>query len=382
MYNVGMFIKKIISIGLLILGLFLPSIVSAQTPDVMKVEYYRAKVLKVENISKEIEYESDFNDWQKVEVQIINGELKGRTFSFENSFSLYEKNDFLLEPNDQIVVSYQQIDGREQVAMADYVRTIPIVFLIVLFSLILLLITGLKGIRSLLGFAWIIAIFIFFLVPGIIAGTNVYLLVFVSALAMIAGSMTLLLGFSRKTLLIIISSLFGLVVSTILVLTIGAWANFSQVGLEETSLFNVSEVLQKLDLVAIVYAGMIIGALGSMMDISISIVAGIEEMMGANQDKGVRHVDQVKLFASGLNIGREIMAVNANTLILAYVGSALTVWVVAISQGHSWIMLSNFNMIFVEILRILAGTIGLFCAIPMTAYLASRFLLFERKKNF
>lgn len=373
-----MTIKRWIRIWLVAMFLFIPQSSLAQS----QVEYYRAKVLTTEDFVKESEFETEFKDFQKVNIQILNGNLKGKTYSFENNSSVFEKNDFYLKPNNQIIVTYQKVDNKEIVAMADFVRTVPIIFLLAVFGILLLVIAGWKGLRSIAGFLWIVIVFIFFLVPRIIAGSNIYVLVFVAALAIVTGSSLLLLGWSRKTLLILLSSLFGLIISTILVLVVGSWAHFSQIGLEESHLFHVSNVLKDLDLVGIMYAGMIIGALGSMMDISISIVAGIEEMLGASQEKGDRKVDQKRMFDSGLNIGRSIMAVNANTLILAYAGSALTVWVVAISQGYSWLLLSNFNMIFVEVLRIMSGTIGIFAAIPMTAYLASKFLVFERKKNY
>ena len=104
--------------------------------------------------------------------------------------------------------------------------------------------------------------------------------------------------------------------------------------------------------------------------------------MAVNREKGARKISTSELFNSGLKIGREIMAVNANTLLLAYVGSALTLWLIALSQNIGFSVIVSFNMIFVEVLRIVGGTLGIFISIPVTAWLASRFLVFKRKFDY
>ncbi len=372
--------KKIIKFVLTIILLLNPITVFAQEEG--KTEFYKAVVLEVENVERESNYDNEFNDWQNVSVKLLEGEHEGKEYTFENNASVFNEYDFKVETNDKIIVTFQQIGGQEIVSMGDFVRSGSIILMAIVFLVLLLVIGGVKGIRSVLGFVWIVMVIIFLLIPRIIAGDNVYFLVFLSSILIIVGASVLLAGFNKKSLLIILSSLFGLAISTFVVIIIGGWSKFSEVGLSESHLFHVSTVLQNLDLIGIVYAGMIIGSLGSMMDISISIVAGVEELINVNRENRTRKMDQKDLFASGMNIGREIMAVNANTLILAYAGSALTIWIIAISQGYSWGMLSNFNMIFVEILRIMAGTIGIFAAIPMTAWLSSKFLNFERMKGY
>jgi uncharacterized membrane protein len=343
------------------------------------VDYRYARVNQTSDFEKE--YNGETQTWQQIDIVTLSGDQKGTSYQFENNPYVFGTKDMYLRVGDKIIISYQKVGDKEIIAFSDYVRTNQILFLVIVFVLLLLIIGGLKGIRSVLGFGWML-LNIIILIKAILAGYNVYALVLVMSLMIVIGSSLILVGFNRKTLLVALSSLSGLLVSTILVLAVGKWAHFSEIGLEESHLFHLSEVLKKLDFVGIIYVGMIIGALGSMMDITISIVAGVEETINTAKDKKIRRFDSVGLFRSGLNIGREIMAVNANTLILAYAGSALTVWLVAISQGYTGSLLWNFNMIFVEILRIMAGTIGIFATIPMAAWLSSKLLIFERKYSF
>lgn len=343
------------------------------------VNYWYARVLNVQDTENEINGEKQ--SMQKVEIEMLDGEKKGEKLQFDNNPSAYEDNDRYLRTGDKIVISYQVVGDEAKIAFSDFVRTGQIGFLILIFVVLLLAISGFKGIRSIISFGWVLLNIIYF-IRGVLAGNNVYLLVLVMAISIVVGSSIILVGWNRKMWLVVLSSLFGLLISTILVLGVGRWAHFSEIGLEDANLFHLSGALKDLDYVGIVYAGMIIGALGSMMDITISIVAGVEETISMIKEKKVRRFEKKELFESGLNIGREIMVVNANTLILAYAGSSITIWLIAISQGYSGGLLWNFNTIFVEVLRILAGTIGIFATIPIAAWLSSRMMIFERSYSF
>ncbi|MFA4931210.1 MAG: YibE/F family protein [Patescibacteria group bacterium] len=372
---------KIIKYLLIVYFLLVPVLTMAQDSGVQpaKAEYYRAQVIKAEDLDKKLDINTEFLDYQLVTVKILEGPKKGHDYQFENTASLYNKNDQRINEGEKIIVSFQVVNGEEKLGLVDFDRTWPLIFLVVLFVAILVAIGYWIGVKSLLGFIWIGAILVWLMIPGILAGNNIYWTVFITAMLVIIGSTLLLIGPQKKALLVIGSSLFGLAISAGLILLVGSWARFSEIGLEESHLFHISDKLSGLDLVGIFYAGMIIGSLGSMMDISISIIAGVDELLKMNQTKGTRKIDSHELFRSGMNIGRDIMAVNANTLLLAYAGSAITVWMVAVSQGYEWSLLINFNQVFVEVLRILSGTIGIFASIPMTAFLASRLLVYKRK---
>jgi uncharacterized membrane protein len=355
----------------------------------LTVSYLKATVSSVssapaptdqtESSSSSSSGQQQFNDWQNVKAKITEGSNINQEVSFTNQSSVLNKNDRLLSAGDKIIISYQVVNNVPKVSLMDFDRTVPLYTLVVCCLILLIIIGSFMGVRALLSFSWIGVILVGFFLHSILGGANAYLYTIMSALLIIFGTSFILLGWHRKTLLVILSSLFGVLMAALLMTIFGWWSHFSPIGQEETILFTMSPVLSKLNLLSFIYSSIVIGAIGSMMDMTISIVAGIEELITTSQIKGVRRLDSQELFRAGLNIGRNVMAAETNTMILAYFGSTLLIWSVALSQNYHWSILLSFSMVFGELLRILAGAMGIFSSIPMTAFLASRLLIYQRK---
>ena len=128
------------------------------------------------------------------------------------------------------------------------------------------------------------------------------------------------------------------------------------------------------DLRGLLFSGILIGALGAIMDVSISIASSIEEIHNANP---TLHFSD--LFFRGMNVGKDIMGTMSNTLILAYTGGSLPLIFMYMSYKTSIIKIFNLELIATEIIRALVGSIGLILAIPFTA-LYSSFLITIHKK--
>lgn len=335
------------------------------------INFYKAKVEAVQD--------SEIEGDQSVTAKITNGDRAGEVVNFSHEGSVYVKNDWRLSNGNDIYLSIQRVNGEDKIAMTEFDRSFVYALMGIMFLIILLVVGLFNGVRALLGFGLLSLIIGFYLVPQILGGSNPLTVVYVTSLMVVVGLSVILTGFSRKTILIIASSVFGLLMSSVIIFAFGYISHFNVIGLEDSNFFALSEKLKSLDLLNIIYGGMLLGALGAMMDVSMSIVAGIEEILSVSREKGARKISGQELFFSGLNIGREIMAVNANTLLLAYIGSAITLWLIALSQDVGLSVLVSFNMVFVEVLRIIGGTLGIFLSIPMTAWLASKFLVFKRK---
>ncbi len=372
--------KKVVLFFVLILSclvnLFLPRIVLAQTENVL--DYRKAVVLQTSDFDQTQPNEIKM---QKVNVRFLD-DKNNTTVWFDNNPTFSANNDRRIKNGDKIIVSYQVVDGQEKVSLVDFDRSLQLVVLIVICIGLVLAIGLWTGIKSLVSFSWIGLILFGWLLPGILRGDNVFFMVIVAIVLIVVGTAVLLMGFTRRTILVVASSLFGVLVATLLTLLFGWWSRYSPSGQEDLSLFRISPVLSKLNLLNIIYASIMIGGVGSMMDMTISIVAGIEETITTAQTKGIGRLDSKELFWTGLNIGRSVMAAETNTMILAYFGSALTLWLVALSQNYTWGLLISFGMVFGELLRILAVAVGIFSSIPMTAFLASRLFIFNRKHGF
>ena len=129
-----------------------------------------------------------------------------------------------------------------------------------------------------------------------------------------------------------------------------------------------------IDLKAIIFAAILIGAIGAIMDVSMSIAASLAEM----QEK-LEYTPFSMLVKSGIAIGKDIMGTMANTLILAYIGSSLSVVLLLVSYNSSLLELLNKEMIVVEILQALVGSIGILFTMPLTS-LVCGYLYSERIK--
>jgi uncharacterized membrane protein len=127
-----------------------------------------------------------------------------------------------------------------------------------------------------------------------------------------------------------------------------------------------------IDLRAIVFSGIIIGAMGAIMDVSMSISSSLWELK-----EKAGNITFEALFRSGLTIGRDIMGSMANTLILAYIGTSLSVVLILSVYSDSLVTLFNMEMITLEILQALAGSFGILLAMPLTAFFCATIYLKE-----
>jgi len=129
-----------------------------------------------------------------------------------------------------------------------------------------------------------------------------------------------------------------------------------------------------LDVQGLLFAGIIIGALGAVMDVSMSVSSAVEEVKKANPT-----LDAADLFRSGLNVGRDVMGTMSNTLILAYTGSSVPLLLIFMAYQESLLKMINLDMIASEIVRALSGSLGMVMVAPLTAFIAG--LLFERSRK-
>ena len=126
----------------------------------------------------------------------------------------------------------------------------------------------------------------------------------------------------------------------------------------------------------LLFAGIILGALGAVMDVSVSIASAIEEIYKAN-----RKLSQKELFLSGMNIGKDMMGTMSNTLILAYTGSSIPLLLLFMAYETSIVKIINLDIIATEIVRSLSGSIGLILTIPITAAVSAFLAKRERSEG-
>ena len=151
-------------------------------------------------------------------------------------------------------------------------------------------------------------------------------------------------------------------------------ADFTGLGSEEA--FVVQLGAANVDLVGLLLAGIIIGALGALDDMSVTQAAAVEELRRANPTMSRKAV-----YRSGLRIGRDHVASIVNTLVLAYAGAPLPLLLVFLISNQPPSLVVNSEAIAVEVVRALVGSLGLIACVPLTTWLAAYLMPPERQKT-
>lgn len=370
-------VRRTIALVLLFL-VCLASPVAAQTeepPADVAIEFARARVLTlVELPAEEGQTETGFELREfDVQLEVLSGSLRGRTVDIRHVLTGTPAFDIVISPGQRVLIAVEQVEGEViEVAIADHERDRHLLALAIAFSALLIVLGGKKGLFSLISLALIGVLIIYVLIPLLLRGYNPITLAVIVAAIATAFTTTLVGGANRKALAAIVGTVGGLIVAGVLAIVVGGAIHTTGLAGEEAQMLAFIPQGVAFDFRGLLMAGIIIGALGAIMDTGMSISSAVSEVQRASQ--GLRRKE---LFWVGMNVGRDVMGTMANTLILAYTGGSLALLLLVQAYEVEFIRLINMDSIASEVLRALAGSIGLVSAIPMTA-LAAAFLAKKR----
>ena len=243
-----------------------------------------------------------------------------------------------------------------------------------LFVFFLILFGGKKGVNTIISLSLTCAAIFSVLVPAILSGKNIYLISIIICVYVITMVILIVIGFNKKALAAITGCTGGVIIAGIIAAIMDK-ALFLTGIVDADSLYLINLPCGiNLNLRAIIFAGILIGAMGAIMDVAISIASSLWEV---KEKAGT--ITFKELFTSGVTIGKDIMGSMADTLILAYIGSSLSVVLVLTIYSGSLLGLFNSEMIAVEILQAMAGSLGILFAMPLTALFCSFIYLREKK---
>lgn len=349
----------------------------------------RATVTAVEKTKKEagvIGENFDYSDTTTVfRCRIRSGSKAGEEVTAaQNQSSAYGGSDKIkkVKKGDDILVTKVERSaeaddgGSEEWAFVDYYRLDTIAVLALAFAVLLILIGMRKGINALISLTYT-ALFVFTVfVPWILNGYNVYLGITATCLFTIVMSLLLIEGASRKSLVTIIGCCAGTGMAALITFAMNHFLHLTGLTSEHSIYITRLSPKRPIDLVGIVFAGIVIGALGAIMDVAMDISSSLYEIVG--------HVPDITfgaLFKSGMRIGRDIMGTMANTLVLAYIGSSLCDIMLLFTYSASVIDLVNKEMVIVELLQALAGSLAILLTVPFTVIVAGLIYLSKKKKT-
>lgn len=336
----------------------------------------RGQVLSIErNIIKPTE-EYPFPG-QILKVKVLTGEFTGQIKEVYNAFSDNPAYDIEVRPQQKVLLVIVAEDGQlVDVHLSDVARDTPLLILGILFIATLVILGGRKGITSLISLIFTIASVFFILLPLINKGFNPMLITIILSGIITTVTLLLISGWKRKTLAAILGIIGGATCAGLLAYLFGFFAHLTGFGSQEAQMLGYFQNYQ-LNFKGILFASMLFGALGAVMDVGMSIASAIEEVYQAHP-----LAKPQELFRAGMNVGRDIMGTMANTLILAYTGGSLPLLLILINYQSSFLKVINLDLIASEIIRALTGSLGLFVAIPLTAAVSAWLIYKETMKKY
>lgn len=270
-----------------------------------------------------------------------------------------------LGPGDEIVVSPTGADQGPAYEFSDRERRPVLLGLAVLFALVVVVLGRLRGLAALAGLAGSLVVLLTFALPAIIDGRPPVFVAIVAASAIAFLALYLAHGFGPKTTVALLGTLAALALTALLAALFVWLAHFSGFATEES--FFLEAAGGAIDLEGLMLAGVVIGALGAIDDMTVTQASAVWELRAA--DLTMPFTD---LSNAALRIGRDHVASTVNTLLLAYAGASMPLLLLFVLSAQSLGTVANAEIVATEIVRTLVGSIGLVSAVPLTTWLAAR----------
>jgi uncharacterized membrane protein len=326
------------------------------------------EIAVVENIIEEGEVVLGevIQPYQILSVAVEQGDLAGNIFEIEYGTRQIRNDMIMIEKGDRILINVSSApDGRQSAHFLDYYRRDNLLFLLIIFSVFSVLISGWKGVRSLVGILLSLAIIILIILPGIQEGRDPLAVSIFGAFFFVAFSLYIVYGWNVKTHTAVLGSFLSLTITGILAFIFVNNAKLTGYG--DENMFFISQLTQNtLDVRSLLLAGILIGTLGVLDDLVISQSSAVFELYKNNPNQKF-----LKLFKSAMNIGQDHIAATVNTLVLAYAGASLPMLLLFSFRNVDYGLAVNLEYIAEEIVRTMVGSLGLFAAVPITTALAS-----------
>lgn len=258
-------------------------------------------------------------------------------------------------------------DGSHVATVYEYNRLPALAVIVALFLIATVAVGGKVGAKSLVALAMTLVCLFWILIPLLMKGAPTLLTVFLVCAYITVVTMVILGGVQRKT----VCATLGTIAGTALALLFGLAAQ-SLARVDGLRLTDVEPLLQlrqtgtPLGLRGLLVGGIVISALGAVMDVAMSIASALTEVHTVAPNRNTR-----ELFRSGMNIGRDMVGTMTNTLILAFLGSGFALIIYLYSLGLSPYQLISSSYLTIEVVSSISSSIGVILSVPLTALISS-----------
>ncbi|MGW4388061.1 YibE/F family protein [Streptomyces sp. NPDC004685] len=298
---------------------------------------------------------------EKATVRVDGGEDTGRTFTE----IVQPDSPRQLHENQKVIVAYAPDAPKElQYSVTDVNRRLPMTLLAGIFALAVVVVGRLRGVMALVALAVSFMVLTFFILPAILQGSNPLVVAVVGASAIMLIALYMCHGPTARTSVAVLGTLVSLLLIGLLGSLFIGWAALTGNTDDNTGLIH--GLYPSIDMSGLLLAGVIIGSLGVLDDVTVTQTSAVWELHQADPTMGRRG-----LYRAGIRIGRDHIASVVNTLVLAYAGAALPLLLLFSIAQSSVGTVANSELVAEEIVRTLVGSIGLVASVPVTTALAA-----------
>ncbi|MHB0875350.1 MAG: YibE/F family protein [Anaerolineae bacterium] len=305
--------------------------------------------------------------FQKLIVRITTGDRAGEEVPVEDGTVINRTEQSQFRVGDKVYIDTVGGPDSERFLISDSARGSSLLIMALAFSGMVVLVGWGRGLRSLLGIGLSVAVIFLFIVPQIIAGRDPLIVSLIGAVFLTVTSTYLTFGWSMKAHAAITGMLVSLAITAFLASYFLDLAHLSGLGSEESANIFV-DLGSHVDLKGILLGGILIGTLGVLDDMCVGQASTVFELAASNRD-----LSGFALFRRGLNVGRDHISASVNTLVLAYAGASMPLFVLFALYQEPLVRRLSREPITEEVVRSLIGSLGLVLAVPITNLIASLF---------
>lgn len=309
---------------------------------------------------------------QIVSLELLTGDYKGNTVEAVSSSSyLYGAH---CEVGMRVIAEVNESDDSLYVTVFSQDRMWILYAIVFLFLVTLCIIGGRQGFNSAIALVFTFVCIVFLFLPMIYRGISPVLAAAAVAVLTTFVTMYLIGGLSSKSITSMIGTVAGVGISAVLAVVFGKIAGISGYNVSDIEQLEYVGQMTNVRIGELLYAGILISALGAVMDVAMSVASTISEIHFRNPQ-----LSRKELFTSGIRVGKDMMGTMSNTLILAFTGSSINTLVFMYVYGYGIVQITNMYSIGIEIIQGIASTMGVILTVPIVSVISAWHLKWKKE---
>lgn len=332
------------------------------------------KAIVTEIISDNLQENGSRVGNQKVKLRFLSGKNKGKEIeAVSTNGNLYGATCYV---GTKVVTLTNDTKDVSITSVYSLDREWLVIGFCFVFFLAIALVGGKNGIKAILGLVLTLLLIIYFFMPAIYRGmspiTSAVLLVIITTMI----TMLLLTGTTTKSVCAMIGTIAGVIISGISAGIFGSIAKISGYNVSDIDSLIYIQQSTNVSVGGLLFAGILISALGAVMDVAMSVASSIHEFHQVNPN-----LTWKELYQSGMNVGKDMMGTMANTLILAFVGGSLSTLVLNYTYNLPYLQMINSYSIGIEVMQGISGSIGIVLTVPLVSLISSILMKFDKQEK-